>query len=131
MINGAAQRPLASVTSRFSASTDGSSRRTSTTTPAAPVPLQVSSTCVVSCPKIPKDGMGRAQMPQSDIQRHEWVRRLPKAELHMHLEGSLEPELMFSLAARNQVSLPFRSVAEVRAAYEFQRLDDFLAIYYR
>jgi adenosine deaminase len=70
-------------------------------------------------------------MPQSDGERHEWVRDLPKAELHMHLEGALEPELMFSLAARNQVSLPFRSVEEVRAAYQFQRLDDFLAIYYR
>lgn len=71
-------------------------------------------------------------MPQSDSKdRHEWVRHLPKAELHMHLEGSLEPELMFSLAARNQVSLPFRSVEEVRAAYQFTRLDDFLAIYYQ
>jgi adenosine deaminase len=71
-------------------------------------------------------------MPQSKSNDgHEWVRSLPKAELHMHLEGSLEPELMFSLAARNQVSLPFRSVEEVRAAYQFQRLDDFLAIYYK
>jgi adenosine deaminase len=70
-------------------------------------------------------------MPQSLSNRHEWVRQLPKAELHMHLEGALEPELMFKLAARNQVSLPFETVEEIRAAYEFQRLDDFLAIYYQ
>jgi adenine deaminase len=63
--------------------------------------------------------------------RHEWIRRLPKAELHLHLEGSLEPEMLFALASRNDVALPFRSVAEVRAAYRFERLDDFLAIYYQ
>ena len=57
--------------------------------------------------------------------------RLPKAELHMHIEGSLEPELMFSLAARNQVAIPFKSVAEVRAAYAFSNLQDFLDIYYQ
>lgn len=60
-----------------------------------------------------------------------WLRGLPKAELHMHLEGSLEPEMLFALAARNQVALPFQSVEEVRAAYRFRRLDDFLAIYYQ
>lgn len=63
--------------------------------------------------------------------RHEWIRQLPKAELHLHLEGSLEPEMLFGFAARNDVALPFRSVAEVRAAYRFQRLDDFLSIYYQ
>lgn len=61
----------------------------------------------------------------------EWLRQLPKAELHMHLEGSLEPELMFALAARNRVALPFKTIDEVRAAYRFRRLDDFLAIYYQ
>lgn len=61
----------------------------------------------------------------------DWLRRLPKAELHMHLEGSLEPEMLFAFAARNGVALPFGSVEEVRAAYRFQRLDDFLAIYYQ
>ncbi|MET0532782.1 MAG: adenosine deaminase [Steroidobacter sp.] len=61
----------------------------------------------------------------------DWIRQLPKAELHLHLEGTLEPEHMFALAARNRVDLPFRSVEEVRAAYQFQRLDDFLAIYYQ
>jgi len=63
--------------------------------------------------------------------RYEWIRQLPKAELHLHLEGSLEPEMLFDLAARNDVALPFRSVAEVRAAYRFRRLDDFLSIYYQ
>jgi adenosine deaminase len=62
---------------------------------------------------------------------HDWTRQLPKAELHLHLEGTLEPEHMFALAARNHIDLPFRNVEEVRAAYRFQRLDDFLAIYYQ
>lgn len=60
-----------------------------------------------------------------------FIAGLPKAELHLHLEGSLEPELMFALAKRNRVDIPFKSVDEVRAAYEFSRLQDFLDIYYR
>jgi adenosine deaminase len=59
-----------------------------------------------------------------------FIARLPKAELHMHIEGSLEPELMFELARRNRVDIPFRSVEEVRAAYSFSNLQDFLDIYY-
>ncbi|MEM7706783.1 MAG: adenosine deaminase [Pseudomonadota bacterium] len=59
------------------------------------------------------------------------IERLPKAELHMHLEGSLEPELMFELARRNDVSIPFDSVEQVRAAYEFSNLQEFLDIYYQ
>ncbi|MCG8503905.1 MAG: adenosine deaminase [Sphingomonadales bacterium] len=59
-----------------------------------------------------------------------FVAGLPKAELHLHLEGSLEPELMFALARRNGVDIPFGSVDEVRAAYEFANLQDFLDIYY-
>ena len=55
---------------------------------------------------------------------------LPKAELHLHIEGSLEPELMFELAARNGVAIPFATVEEVRAAYDFSNLQDFLDIYY-
>jgi adenosine deaminase len=62
---------------------------------------------------------------------HEWLNSLPKVELHLHLEGSLEPELMFALAQRNQIDLPFQSVEEVRAAYEFSNLQDFLDIYYQ
>ena len=60
-----------------------------------------------------------------------FIAGLPKAELHMHIEGSLEPELMFTLAQRNQVDIPFKSVEEVRAAYSFSNLQDFLDIYYR
>src|ERR1700755_3148249 len=56
---------------------------------------------------------------------------LPKADLHLHIEGSLEPELMFALAERNKVDLPFKSVEEVRAAYAFSNLQDFLDIYYQ
>ena len=60
-----------------------------------------------------------------------FIAGLPKAELHMHVEGSLEPELMFELARRNRVDIPFRSVEEVRAAYSFSNLQDFLDIYYQ
>lgn len=59
------------------------------------------------------------------------IDRLPKAELHLHIEGSLEPELLFALAARNTVAIPFASVEEVRAAYSFSNLQDFLDIYYQ
>ena len=58
-----------------------------------------------------------------------FIRGLPKAELHLHIEGSLEPEQMFELARRNRVALPFKTVEEVRAAYAFSNLQDFLAIY--
>lgn len=54
----------------------------------------------------------------------------PKAELHIHIEGSLEPELMFALAERNGVKLPYASVEEVRAAYAFDDLQSFLDLYY-
>jgi adenine deaminase len=60
----------------------------------------------------------------------ELIDRLPKVELHVHLEGTLEPELAFRLAARNGVALPFGSVAEIRAAYEFSDLQSFLDVYY-
>lgn len=56
--------------------------------------------------------------------------RLPKAELHLHIEGTLEPELMFELARRNKVKLPYASVEAVRAAYAFSDLQSFLDIYY-
>ncbi|MEO5494310.1 MAG: adenosine deaminase [Sphingomonas sp.] len=59
-----------------------------------------------------------------------FITGLPKAELHLHIEGSLEPELMFALAERNGVAIPFKSVEEVRAAYSFSNLQDFLDIYY-
>ena len=60
-----------------------------------------------------------------------FVRELPKAELHVHVEGTLEPELMFALADRNRVELPFATVEEARRAYEFTDLQSFLDIYYR
>ncbi|MBV8685389.1 MAG: adenosine deaminase [Alphaproteobacteria bacterium] len=60
-----------------------------------------------------------------------FIAGLPKAELHIHIEGSLEPELMFELARRNRVAIPFASVEEVRAAYSFSNLQDFLDIYYQ
>ena len=60
-----------------------------------------------------------------------FIRKMPKAELHLHIEGSLEPELMFALAGRNNVEIPFKNVDEVRAAYQFSNLQDFLDIYYQ
>jgi adenosine deaminase len=60
-----------------------------------------------------------------------FITGLPKAELHLHIEGSLEPEQMFQFARRNRIDIPFASVEEVRAAYSFSRLQDFLDIYYR
>ena len=60
-----------------------------------------------------------------------FIAGLPKAELHLHLEGSLEPELMFALARRNKIDIPFKSVEAVRAAYRFSNLQDFLDIYYQ
>ncbi|SOB86997.1 adenosine deaminase [Sphingomonas guangdongensis] len=59
-----------------------------------------------------------------------FIAGLPKAELHLHIEGSLEPELMFALAERNGITIPFDSVEAVRAAYDFSNLQDFLDIYY-
>jgi len=59
-----------------------------------------------------------------------FITGLPKAELHLHIEGSLEPEQMFEFARRNGVEIPYKSIDEVRAAYEFNNLQDFLDIYY-
>jgi len=59
-----------------------------------------------------------------------FINETPKSELHLHIEGSLEPELMFKLAKRNKVEIPFKSVDEIRSAYNFTNLDSFLKIYY-
>jgi adenosine deaminase len=59
------------------------------------------------------------------------IKRLPKCELHIHIEGSLEPELMFALARRNGIRLPYESVDALRQAYRFRNLQDFLDIYYQ
>jgi adenine deaminase len=64
----------------------------------------------------------------TDLER--LARELPKAELHLHIEGTLEPELMFELARRNGLGLPYASVGEVRQAYVFSDLQSFLDIYY-
>lgn len=61
----------------------------------------------------------------------DFIASLPKAELHIHIEGSLEPEMMFALAQRNGVSLPYDSVEAIRAAYSFSNLQDFLDLYYQ
>ena len=61
----------------------------------------------------------------------DFIDGLPKAELHLHIEGTLEPEMLFSLAERNGVAIPFGSVEEVRRAYSFSCLQDFLDIYYQ
>ena len=69
------------------------------------------------------DAIGRERLPSL-------LRRMPKAELHLHIEGSLEPELIFKLAQRNGLSLPYASVEALRAAYAFSDLQSFLDIYY-
>jgi len=66
-----------------------------------------------------------------DATRDAWIRGLPKAELHLHIEGTLEPEMMFELAGRNGVELSFGSVEDVRDAYVFDDLQSFLDIYYQ
>lgn len=65
------------------------------------------------------------------VLNNDWLNKLPKIELHLHLEGTLEPELMFDLAHRNNIDLPFENVDHVRSAYEFESLQDFLDIYYQ
>ena len=61
----------------------------------------------------------------------EFIQNLPKAELHLHIEGTLEPEMMFELAQRNGIDLPYKSVSEVKEAYNFENLESFLDIYYQ
>ncbi|HWZ46782.1 MAG TPA: adenosine deaminase, partial [Herbaspirillum sp.] len=55
---------------------------------------------------------------------------MPKTELHLHIEGTLEPELLFALAQRNGVKLPYASIEALRAAYDFSDLQSFLDLYY-
>lgn len=72
--------------------------------------------------------MSATRLTDSDMQ--EYLKALPKAELHLHIEGSLEPELMFELAGKNNIDFPYKSVEEVRKAYNFHNLQSFLDIYY-
>ncbi|UTW06638.1 adenosine deaminase [Pseudomonas benzenivorans] len=62
---------------------------------------------------------------------YDWLNALPKAELHLHLEGSLEPELLFALAERNKIALPWNDVEALRGAYAFNNLQEFLDLYYQ
>ncbi|BBI50881.1 hypothetical protein HORIV_33020 [Vreelandella olivaria] len=62
---------------------------------------------------------------------HEFLRTLPKVELHLHIEGSLEPELMFALAQRNGIELPYATVQEAKDAYHFSDLQGFLDLYFQ
>lgn len=64
------------------------------------------------------------------MDRAELIKKIPKAELHLHIEGTFEPELMFAIAQRNNVSIRFKSVEEIREAYNFHNLQSFLDIYY-
>ena len=59
------------------------------------------------------------------------IKKLPKAELHLHIEGSLEPKLMFDLATKNNITIPFKNIDEVKSAYNFNNLQSFLNIYYQ
>lgn len=62
---------------------------------------------------------------------HEFLRNLPKVELHLHIEGSLEPELMFALAQRNGIKLPYATVQDAKDAYHFNDLQGFLNLYFQ
>ena len=61
----------------------------------------------------------------------ELIKKIPKAELHLHLEGTMEPEFMFELSERNKIEIPFKNIDEIRAAYNFNNLQSFLDIYYQ
>ncbi|PKI81701.1 adenosine deaminase, partial [Malaciobacter halophilus] len=60
----------------------------------------------------------------------EFINKIPKAELHLHIEGTLEPKLMFQLAKRNNIKLEYNSIEEIKDAYNFTNLQSFLDIYY-
>lgn len=73
-----------------------------------------------------------SQLPHAEkIASREFLARMPKAELHMHLDGALSPAMMFSLGQRNQVNLPYKNVEEIEAAYNFTNLQSFLDLLYQ
>lgn len=73
-----------------------------------------------------------SELPKlNELASRDFLAGLPKAELHLHLDGALSPSLMFKLAQRNQVELPYKSIAEIEAAYQFTSLQSFLDVYYR
>ena len=61
----------------------------------------------------------------------EFIRKSPKAELHLHIEGTLEPDLLFKLAKKNKIQIPFLSTEEIKSAYNFKNLESFLKIFYQ
>ena len=61
----------------------------------------------------------------------EFIKKSPKTELHLHIEGTLEPELLFKLAKRNNIQIPFLNIKEVKSAYNFSNLESFLNIFYQ
>ena len=69
-------------------------------------------------------------MKMNNISIQKFIKKSPKAELHLHIEGTLEPEQMFSLAKRNNVQIPFKNIDEAKKAYNFSNLESFLKIYY-
>src|SRR4029453_3088889 len=78
--------------------------------------------------------VGHASRPREKIRMQDTdslIKRLPKCKLHIHIEGSLEPEMVFALARRNGIRLPYPSVEALRQAYRFSDLQDFLNIYYQ
>src|SRR6188768_3141188 len=78
---------------------------------------------MTNLPPIPFDAIPRERLPAL-------LCSMPKAELHIHIEGSLEPELIFELSRRNNIAIPYASVESLRAAYAFTDLQSFLDIYY-
>lgn len=67
---------------------------------------------------------------ENKMNTHDLIKKLPKTELHVHIEGTFEPELMFKIAQRNQIAIPYQSVEEIKQAYQFHNLQSFLDIYY-
>ena len=59
----------------------------------------------------------------------QFIKESPKAELHLHIEGTLEPEQMFALAKKNKIKIPFNNISDVKKAYNFSNLESFLKIY--
>ena len=66
----------------------------------------------------------------NDVDINEFIKKSPKSELHLHIEGTLEPEQMFALGKRNNIQIPFKNINEVKKAYNFNNLESFLKIYY-
>jgi adenosine deaminase len=77
---------------------------------------------------VAKDKLAGGEMNKNELKQ--WVASLPKVELHLHIEGSLEPDLMMELAEKHQIDLPYANIEEVKNAYNFEDLQSFLDLYY-